>query len=47
MLLAAVGAGSADVVNFLLEIGADPNVHDGGNKGSFIVSAVYLLDALI
>jgi len=29
MLLAAVGAGSADVVNFLLEIGADPNVHDG------------------
>jgi hypothetical protein len=29
MLLAALGAGSADVVNFLLEIGADPNVHDG------------------
>lgn len=29
MLLAAVSVGSADIVNFLLEAGADPNVHDG------------------
>jgi ankyrin repeat protein len=29
MLLAAVSVGSTDIVNFLLEAGADPNVHDG------------------
>jgi ankyrin repeat protein len=29
MLLAAVSVGSAAIVKFLLEAGADPNVHDG------------------
>ncbi|CAD6267122.1 unnamed protein product [Miscanthus lutarioriparius] len=41
MLLAAVGAGSADVVNFLLEIGADPNVHDGYGKFPIILAAAH------
>jgi ankyrin repeat protein len=29
MLLAAVGSGSAEIVNFLLEAGADPNIDAG------------------
>jgi hypothetical protein len=29
MALAAVGSGSADIVKFMLEAGADPNIHDG------------------
>jgi hypothetical protein len=49
MLLIAVGVGSADIANFLVEIGADPNVHDGVIMALSLslVSAIWLPDALI
>ena len=43
LLFDAVDYGFTNIVNFLLEAGADPNIHDGVIMPLSFVSAVYLL----